>query len=65
MLFRSVIVVASHTSSALPRRTAMVICYSESFPKDGLITWARWVDIKEPAAAVVEEAIGWRQRMKE
>jgi hypothetical protein len=41
------------------------ICYSEPFPKDWLITWARWVDIKDPAAAVVDEAIGWRRRMKE
>ncbi|RDJ03351.1 hypothetical protein B5K05_26305 [Rhizobium phaseoli] len=39
-------------------------CYSETFPKDGLITCARWVDIKEPAAAV-EETIGWRLRTKE
>ncbi|MDH6273761.1 hypothetical protein M2311_003851 [Rhizobium leguminosarum] len=50
--------------SAFHRGTGR-ICYSETFPKDGLITWARWVDIKEPAAAVVEEAISWRQRMKE
>lgn len=41
------------------------ICYSETFPEDGLITWAKWVDIKEPAAAVVEEAIAWRRRLKE
>ncbi|WP_105006197.1 hypothetical protein [Rhizobium leguminosarum] len=45
------------------RRTSRI--YSETFPKDGLITWARWVDIREPVAAVVEEAIGWRRRMTE
>ncbi|TBZ27207.1 response regulator [Rhizobium leguminosarum bv. viciae] len=41
------------------------ICYSETFPENGLITWARWVDIKEPAAAVIEQAIEWRRRMKD
>jgi hypothetical protein len=39
------------------------ICYSETFPEEGLITWARWVDIREPMAAVVEEARGWRRRL--
>lgn len=38
---------------------------SENFPNDGLITWARWVDIREPVAAVVQGAIGWRRRMND
>ncbi|MDH6273750.1 hypothetical protein M2311_003840 [Rhizobium leguminosarum] len=29
------------------------------------MTWARWVDIREPVAAVVEQAIEWRRRMKD
>ncbi len=39
------------------------ICYSETFPDEGLITWATWVDISEPTGAVVEEAIAWRRRL--
>lgn len=39
------------------------ICYSQSFPETGLITWAKWVDIREPAATVVGEAIEWRKRL--
>ncbi|MBY3048722.1 response regulator [Rhizobium laguerreae] len=50
--------------AAFHRRSGR-ICYSETFPKDGLITWARWVDIKEPAAAVVEQAIEWRRGMRD
>lgn len=34
-------------------------------PRDGLMTWARWVDIREPVAAVVDQAMEWRRRMKE
>lgn len=39
------------------------ICYSETFPDEGLITWATWIDINEPASAVVDEAIVWRRRL--
>ena len=41
------------------------ICYSETFPKHGLITLATWLDVNEPASAVVEEAIRWRRRLNE
>ncbi|MGO8311203.1 hypothetical protein ACC807_26225 [Rhizobium ruizarguesonis] len=54
-----------HVVFAAFHRGSGRICYSETFPKNGLITWARWVDIREPAAVVVEEAIEWRRRIKE
>ncbi|WP_421423180.1 hypothetical protein [Agrobacterium rosae] len=40
------------------------ICYSESFPDEGLITWATWLALSEPAGAVVKEAIAWRGRIR-
>ncbi|CAN7505221.1 response regulator [Rhizobium leguminosarum] len=54
-----------HVVFAAFHRGSGRICYSETFPEDGLMTWARWVDIREPVAAVVEQAIEWRRRMKE
>lgn len=54
-----------HVVFAAFHRGSGRICYSETFPENGLITWARWVDIKEPAAAVVEQAIEWRRRMED
>lgn len=38
---------------------------NETFPEDELITWARGVDIREPAAIVVDEAVAWRKKLPE
>lgn len=52
-----------HVVFAAFHRGSGRICYSDSFPDEGLITWATWVDINEPASAVVDEAIAWRRRL--
>jgi DNA-binding NarL/FixJ family response regulator len=50
--------------AAFHREDSACICYSRTFPRQGFITLAKWVDGTLPVSAIVAEATAYRTRMK-